>query len=98
MNYNATAGAMPTAKPVSVTLQSSIEDFDPAIERVEVLINRATNCADRITGTRPSEVAGNEKNPLATGLISAVQERRSRLFRAIERLESEVGRIENGLA
>jgi hypothetical protein len=87
---------MPKSAPV--TLQSSIEDFDPAIDRVEVLINRATNCADRITGTRPSEVGVTDKNPVASGLITAVQERRSRLARAVDRLESEVSRIESGLS
>lgn len=84
------------AKPP--TIESSIEDFDPVLSRLEALASRALNCADRITGSRPSEVANSRDNPAPNHLIYAIQARRERMVRVADWFETEIQRIENGLA
>ena len=87
-----------TAIPKSPNLQSTIEDFDPVIARVEQLVERASNCGDRIVGSRPAEVNAAKDAPPPNNLIFAAQSRRSRLARAVDFLEQEISRIEGGLA
>lgn len=82
----------------AVTIQSAIEDFDPVLARLDALGTRATNCADRIIGPRPSAVDNNDKNPSSSHLVWAIQERRTRLVHIVDHLEAEMQRIENGLA
>jgi hypothetical protein len=92
----ANEGSATSIKPASV--QSSLEDFDPVLARLEEIASRAAKCGDRIAGARPSEV-GNEKDaPSPNHLIYAVQVRRSRLVRVVDHLENEIQRIESGLA
>ena len=97
MNY-ATASTQSLNQPKSQTVLSSIEDFDPVLGRLESIAQKASGCAERITGPRPSEVSATEQPPSPNGLIYAVQERRSRLVRIVDYLESEMNRIENSLA
>lgn len=103
MNYSmqglSGSTAQANAVPRAPTLQSSIEDFDPVLGRLETLLTRTSNCADRIVGSRPSEVASNPKDaPSPPHLLFAVSERRARLVRMVDFLENEIGRIESGLA
>ena len=83
------------ARPPSVA--SSIEDFDPVIGRLETLANRAMVCGDRIGGSRPSGVEGAPKDPSPNHLLWAIQSRRDRLVRAVDHIEGEMARLENGL-
>lgn len=89
-----------TAQLKTPNLQSAIEDFDPVIGRLETLVNRASGCSDRVVGSRPSEVAGNSRDqaPSPNNLIYAAHARRDRIVRAVDHLESEIQRLENGLA
>lgn len=93
----ANAGAEPKAiKPASI--ESSIEDFDPVLTRLESLANRASSCGDRLTGPRPTGVEGSKDAPAPNHLIYALQSRRERLVRVADHFEAEIQRIENGLA
>jgi hypothetical protein len=94
-NIGTQANALPT-KPA--TLQSIIENFDPLIGRLEVLANRAANCGDRINGGRPQAGDTAEKAPEPNHLIWAAQARVARLSRIVDALDSELTRIENGIA
>lgn len=89
----ATAGA--SIKPAS--LQSSIDAFDPVLSRLEEIATRATNCGDRITGSRPAEVEGRPESPSPNHLIFAIQARRERLVRIVDRIDSEMKRLESGI-
>lgn len=87
-----------SAAPKQPNIQSAIESFDPAIKRLEVLIGRASACADRVIGSRPSAVEGIEKDPSPSHLVWAIDSRRERLSRAVDQLEIELQRIEGGLS
>lgn len=80
------------------TLHSVIDSLDPILGRLESLSARAMSCGDRIVGPRPSAVDSDPTEPAPNHLIWSIQSRRDRLSRCIENLESEIARIENGLA
>jgi len=85
--------------PKQITVQSAIEDMDPALGRLESLADRARTCADRVTGPRPSAVSEEQKpSDVPNGLIASAQYRRSRLVRTIDELESEIQRMEGSLS
>ena len=99
MNYppsTSVIGCAPTqARPQ--TIPTLLEDFDPVFGRLEALANRAQCCADRLVGSRPSEVGKAETNPAPSHLMYAVQARRERLVRAVDYMESEIERIANAI-
>lgn len=68
---------------------------DNRLEKVAAL---AMSCADRIVGNHPSAVENEKDGAHSPTLIYAVQSRRGRLARAVDRLEDEMRRIEAGLA
>lgn len=96
MNYGpANVGAPIQARTQS--MQTSIEDLDPVIGRIEGLANRAMDCADKLLGSRPSEVAKDAPIPSPSHLMYSIQARRERLVRATDFLESEIARLADGL-
>ena len=80
------------------TAASAIEDFDAVISRLETLVEKASNAADKVVGSRPSPVGKPESAPTPQHLIYQIQTRRTRLVNAVDHLETEISRLDNGLA
>lgn len=84
------------AKPI--TASSALEQFDPVLSRLADLVGKITNCADRVSGSRPSPVEGAKDAPTPQHLIAQIQERRQRLVALVDHLEGEVARLDSGIS
>lgn len=88
----------PSVKPAN-SLQSVLVGFDPLLDQIEKIIDRASNCADRLSGGRPVDgISGAQDAPGPSHLIWQAQARRDRLARLVERLAIEIGRIDGALS
>lgn len=80
------------------TVQSALASFDPALNRLNTILERATGCADKIVGTRPSPVPPQTDKVQAANLIAQIQDRRDHLVGLVDHLETEIQRIETGIS
>lgn len=91
--------SLAAVKP-SNSLQSVLVGFDPLLDQIEKITERASICADRLNGGRPPTegINGAKDAPEPSHLIWQAQARRDRLARLVERLATEIGRIDGGLS
>jgi hypothetical protein len=92
------SGLAGQAQPAQESLQSSVRDLDPVIERIEKVAHRLCLSADHIVGQRPESAAPADKSPEPNHLIWALQARRARLVAVADYLETHISRLEVGIA
>lgn len=95
--YASTAGCNQSPATKAITAFSVIEDFDPVLSRLETLVQRASEISDKLIGARPVGIDGKEMPPTQSHLIAQIQDRRQRLVRAVDNLESELARASGNL-
>ena len=78
-------------------ISSSIDDFDPVIDRAQQYAERLQKVCDRIRGPQPSEVGGNKQDTPPHSVIGSINERRSRLVAILDSIEQAVVGIESSV-
>lgn len=90
-------GAGQTAPVKRETVSSLIEDFDPVLDRLGLLVERLETVHARIHGPTPSEVGKDNVPTPPQSMHASLNLRRSRLVGIAEHLERVVNGVEGGL-
>lgn len=103
MAYTSGRGGLDNQASTAVsrpTIQTALNDLDPVLNQVEELVVQASKLADLVRGPAPrngEDPKNTTASPMPPGLINALVIKRSRLVRAVARLQEELNSIENGL-